>query len=145
MRMAELRRIKSIARVSLSDDFRRAEDPAPWRPFEPDNPVATEVVRSDIDLGRLQKMVDAVVAAHSAYDTAIDRALTVDLHRSLPISRREAGDQLMWAWLGVCFHPRFVAHRWKPNSTPTHPEALRSQDRFMGNRVRQAFARLWWA
>ena len=74
----------------------------------------------------------------------MDAELVISLHKALPISRRQAADIRMWAWLGIVEFPYFVAHRWKP-ATGGERAGQRSSERFAGSSVRQTLARLWWA
>lgn len=138
--MTELRRIRDHVQLALSEDFLAADDP---RMFDRlDKARDTEVMRADIDVSPLGDLVDKIINATKPGDAAaIDRMLAVELHPALPITRGEAADMCMWAWLGWQAFPHFVAHRW-----PLAPKTnLRSAERFVGNVVRQSFARLWWA
>lgn len=99
----------------------------------PDEPTA--------DLETLDSRVDTVVMSHGRYDTAIDGALAADVHRSLDVSRRIAGDPGLWHWLAVARYPHFVRHRWEYRSEA----AMR--EKFLGagsDMYSNALHRLWW-
>ncbi len=135
--MADLRRIEDgVAFTAIGDDVLSAEDP---RSLVSISESDTEVVRGDIDLDGLDELVVETLSRFERFDTTMDRHFAVPLHQVLPLSRRQAADRNLWAWLGLVRYPQLVAHRWKPSGN------LRSAERFVGNRVRQTFARLWWA
>lgn len=93
------------------------------------------------DLETLDEAVDRVVAEHSRYDTAMDRALASDVHQCLDVSRRVAGDPGLWHWLAVVRYPHFVRHRWEYHSET----AMR--EKFLGagsDLYSNAIHRLWW-
>ncbi len=93
------------------------------------------------DLEALDAAVDRVVSNHSRYDTAMDGALAVYVHRHLDVSRRVAGDPGLWHWLAVERYPHFVRHRWKYRSET----AMR--EKFLGagsDLYSNAIHRLWW-
>ncbi len=93
------------------------------------------------DLATLDSKVDAVVASHSEYDTAMDGALAGDVHRCLDISRRTAGDPGVWHWIAIVRYPHFVRKRWKYRSEA----AMR--EKFLGagsDLYSNAIHRLWW-
>lgn len=136
--MTELRRLKDHVDLKLSDEFLRTDNP---RPFTLAEQSHTEVVRSDFEIGAIDDFIADLMTRFKPGDKAeIDQAFTIHFHQLLPVSRREAADKRMWAWLGMVKYPQFVAMRWEPA-----PSGLRSAERFNGGSVRQAFSRLWWA
>lgn len=137
--MGRFYRVRDDIDVPLSADFLAASVPSGLGPILGEDHL--EVVRENADLSGLDTLIENVMESHDRYDTAMDRAMTVDLHRALGITRREAGDKRMWAWLGTVHAPDFVAWRWKPGGQT----GQRNRDRFCGGRIRQTFARLWWA
>lgn len=136
--MITLSRIKNHVDLSLSEPFLMAE--APRDDIHFNNERDSETVRADIDVNALDALVAQTMAEHDRFATSMDAAMAVGLHQLLPITRREAADNRMWAWLGLIRYPEFVGWRWKPGKT-----GLRSAERFCGGSVRQTFARLWWA
>jgi hypothetical protein len=93
------------------------------------------------ELGRIDARVEDVLAEYTEYDTAIDGALAEEIHRSLDISRRTAGDPGLWHWLAVVRYPELVRHRWAYRSE----EAMR--EKFLGagsDLYSNAIHRLWW-
>ena len=137
--MPELRRIRSRVELAMSEEARAADDPRELSDIS--EAIQTEVVRADIAIEELDELVDHIRRTHKQYDAGIDAAMAVRLHQILSLTRREAADRYLWAWLGFVRYPHLVAWRWRPQAG----SGLRTVDRFVGNRVRQTFARLWWA
>lgn len=93
------------------------------------------------DLERLDRAVADVVSSHDRFDTDIDGELAEEVHRSLDVSRRVAGDPGLWHWLTVVKYPEFVRHRWEFTSEA----AMR--EKFVGagsDLYSNALHRLWW-
>lgn len=93
------------------------------------------------DLDRIDSVVQNVLEEYPEYETDIDGALAEEVHRSLDITRRTAGDPGLWHWLAVVRYPDFVRHRWKYHSE----EAMR--EKFLGagsDLYSNAIHRLWW-
>lgn len=137
--MSNLMRIKDGVEVTLSDEFLGADTPSMQPVYN--TPADVEEVVPTIDLSVLDGVISNLMSGYSRYDTAMDSAMVCDFHRSLPISRRQASDSRLWAWLGIVRYPDFVAWRWKPSLTTE----MRTAARFYGDRVRQTFSRIWWA
>lgn len=137
--MAELRRFRDDVELIVADEVRRAQDPRGL--VGVDEESQTEIVRTDIDVGGLDRLVETIVTNHDCHDPAMDKSMVVELHQLLPLTRRQAADRRLWAWLGLVRYPHLVAHRWEPSGEAK----LRSVERFVGGRVRQTVARLWWA
>lgn len=96
---------------------------------------------STAELAALDATVDDVVEEYNAYDTAMDGTLASEVHQSLDITRRLAGDPGLWHWLAVVRYPHFVRHRWEYRSE----EAMR--EKFLGagsDLYSNAIHRLWW-
>lgn len=136
--MSNIYRIRNHVDLSLSTEFLAANESFEF-PFDPERDG--KVVRDDIDIAALDTLISENESGFAQYDTAMDAALSQKLHKLLPLSRREAADNRLWAWLGLVKYPEYVGWRWKPSST----NSLRSSERFAGSLVRQTFARLWWA
>lgn len=137
--MTDAKRVRESITISLSDAFLASDTPSE---------VTSGLLASDLedcfeglDLGPFGELIDNTKAVYERYSTAMDTAMVIDLHKALPISRRQASDMRFWAWLGLEYAPDFVAWRWKPNGEPP----MRSRARFCGDRVRQTFSRIWWA
>ena len=140
--MAELRRMKDTSSLTLDDAFLSEDGIPTLLTFDPDRD--TELVEAETDLSRLDELTSILMSRYPRHDTAIDAEIAIELHRCLPISRRLAADGNLWAWLGVVKYPSFVAWRWRKSKGRDGIER-RNRFRFMGDPVRQTFARLWWA
>ncbi|KAB7518824.1 hypothetical protein DP108_06565 [Halosegnis rubeus] len=93
------------------------------------------------DLDRIDAAVEQVLEDYSEYETAIDGSLAEEVHRSLNITRRTAGDPGLWHWLAVVRYPELIRHRWEYRSE----EAMR--EKFLGagsDLYSNAIHRLWW-
>jgi len=62
------------------------------------------------------------------------------IHATLRLTRREAADKRIWAYLTVVAFPNYVRWRWAQEN-PDEPVPL---DRFFGGESKNALARLWW-
>lgn len=136
--MAELLRFTNPRAYSLPDEALQEGSP---QGFLTENHLfSTEVVEPAVDLERLDRVISDAMSKHGPQETTVDAAMAIPLHQSLPLSRRQAADRGIWAWLGSMRYADFVAHRWGKTKV-----GLRPLERFTGNRVRQTLARLWWA
>jgi hypothetical protein len=66
-----------------------------------------------------------------------DRWLAPRLHYALRLTRAQAGDRNLWAWLAMRYSA-YVNWRW------ANPEEVISEDRWSGPVNKQALMRLWW-
>lgn len=137
--MINAKRIGDTVEIALGEDFLAADKPSELGAQI--QPSALEECFEGLDLARFDELLAKTQVENERYNTAMDIAMAVKLHRSLPITRRQASDMRFWAWLGIEHAPDYVAWRWKPSGKLS----TRSRERFCGDRVRQTFARLWWA
>lgn len=92
-----------------------------------------------IDLSTLDRALDQLGSRDGG--STIDPDAAEAIHRSLPLSRREATDVGVFRFLAVAWRPDFVRLRWKNRSWPV------SRARFWRSGTRpdsNVFARLWW-
>jgi hypothetical protein len=64
-----------------------------------------------VDLSELREVIDSVIS-NNATKREADMKVALKLHELLNISRREATDVRMWAYLGCVFAPDYVKWRW---------------------------------
>ncbi|MCH9695189.1 MAG: hypothetical protein K0U72_11835 [Gammaproteobacteria bacterium] len=140
--MSHVKRIKDHVALALDVEFLSADDPSGLLMLDAESDLEGVAARTDI--ARLDNFVAETISSHERYDTAMDKNVAIDLHKCLALSRRQAADRRLWAWLCCIKYPEFVAYRWKPRVAGEH-EGLRSPARFIGDNVRNTFARLWWA
>lgn len=104
------------------------------------SPFVEEIARV-VSLSRFEEAVNRVIAKHEPFDTQMDVAAAELIHRALPLTRREASDAGIWAYLAAIRRPDFVRHRWENKSWKT----MRTRFLKLGTRPdSNAFARLWW-
>lgn len=95
----------------------------------------------DVDLDEFDRAIDRLLVTTDMHSTAIDRLAAVAVHRSLPLTRRQAVNPAIWRFLTVVHRPEFVRHRWEFLSWST------MRDRFWRAGIRHdsnAISRLWW-
>lgn len=134
-----VKRLTEDGRRLVGDSFLKGERPLPDRVIEP----YLEDVRTEreVDLNQLDDAVERVISKHDEFDDEMDAALVADVHRTLDIDRRTAGDPGLWHWLALIKYPKFVRHRWEYNSET----AMR--EKFLGagtDLYSNALHRLWW-
>ena len=137
--MSNLMKIKDTVEILLGEEFLSEDTPSSLVMY--DSPAYVEEVSATVDIAAIDEIINQVMSSYQRYDTEMDSGMVCDFHRTLPISRRDASDSRLWAWLGIAKYPDFVAWRWKPSAAT----GLRTTTRFYGDRVRQTFSRLWWA
>ena len=135
----KLKRLADLKSIELDDEFLGSSKPSNLR--ERYSHIQVEAAEEEILLNDFDSMMADLLSSDFETPTQLDGMMAVKLHKALPISRRQAADPNMWAWLGVLYAPDLVALRWPPKDE----DSLRSTNRFMGDRVRQTYARLWWA
>ena len=95
----------------------------------------------DIDLGAFDGVVADALSRLPSGDSSTDAHLAVELHRALPLSRREAAEPGVFRYLSVVRHPALVRHRWEYRSYSTmRTRFWRAGTRHDAN----AFSRWWW-
>lgn len=95
----------------------------------------------EIDLTPLDRGLARLMSEVDEHSTRIDALAAPLLHRSLPLSRREAADAGVFRFLAVVHRPDFIRHRYEFQSWPT------MRDRFWRAGLRHdsnTFSRLWW-
>jgi hypothetical protein len=128
------------ARAQITDGFRAGEQAADVRDH-----------LRPIDLGRdlpLELVTDVVNAACERFadDPPIsDRWLAPRLHATLRLTRHEAADSGIWAWMAVDLFADYVRWRWKGRrSADAEERTVPPTKRFVGGERDNALARLWW-
>lgn len=138
--MSNAKTLLPSARAQITDAF-RAGDAVP---------SIDEYVRS-LEFGRnlaLDLVGELLTAAQRDFaddPPASDRWLAPRLHAALRLTRFEAADRGLWAWLAVALFPEYIRWRWRgrrgaEGEEPAGPPAKR----FVGSERDNALARLWW-
>src|SRR5262249_1315137 len=71
-----------------------------------------------------------------------DAWLAPRVHATLRLTRREAADRRIWAYLATVALPDYVRWRWRDPADPGAPGAV---DRYVGGAGINALSWLWWA
>jgi hypothetical protein len=137
--MPELRKIRDDFALDLGAEFLISDVPSELLHEFPE--TCWEIFAPDLETTGLDSLIAKTIEDNERCSTGMDLAMAISLHRTLPLTRRQASDSGFWSWLGVIHAPDFVAWRWAPNPGT----GMRSRERYSGSRVRQTFARLWWA
>lgn len=131
-----LKRLDPEAKRLLSEEF--ASGVVKRLAADKVKPYVGEIERS-IPLDDFCQVVDGVMSATDAGDTNIDALTAPDLHRALPLSRRQASDPGVWRYLAVVERPEYVRHRWDSfDADGRHYWQLAIRPEA------NTFARLWW-
>nr|WP_206441450.1 DUF6339 family protein [Streptomyces boncukensis] len=97
-------------------------------------------------LHRVRDLVDDALAMFGGgRPTVADAWLAPRLHDTLRLTRAEAADKGLWAYLALGVAPDYVVWRHAPGPNPDGSPGSVARDRFVGTLDKQTFARLWWA
>jgi hypothetical protein len=96
----------------------------------------------DVPLEPLRAVVEEAMRRFRGNGTESDAWLGPRVHATLRLTRREAADRRIWAYLTAVEFPDYVRWRWRSVDDPDDTVPI---DRFLGEDSRNALARLWWA
>lgn len=134
--MTRLKRLTREGEPLVSPEFVRGEKPLTAEELAPYS-VPTDV---EVDLDAVRDVFDRAVEEYAPDDSRIEAAVAPEVHRLMPMTRRQAADLGMWQYLAVVHFEDFVRHRW--------PEDGALQEKFVGegstNIYSHALNRLWW-
>ena len=127
-------------RAQITDAFRTG-----------DATVNTEDYARPLELGRdlpidlVRELLASAQRDFADDPPASDRWLAPRLHATLRLTRHEAADRGLWAWLAVDLFPDYIRWRWRGRRSaegeePAGPPAKR----FVGTERDNGLARLWW-
>jgi hypothetical protein len=131
--MSDMKRLTSRGRALVTPEFLAGQQTTV---VPGDGHV--ETVEEVVPLSALDQVVKDCMTKHPAFETGMDQYAAVELHKALKMSRRLAGDLGVWHYLAVVKAPAFVRHRWGLSNGAI------TENRFLGNLVKNTFARLWW-
>jgi hypothetical protein len=135
--MTTLRGLNPGVRALLTDDFRQNGG----------HVDASEFVVADLGLGRqvnvepLRAIVDEAMSRFASDPVRSDAWLGPRVHATLRLTRREAADKRVWAYLCVVEFADYIRWRWPPRDEETPVP----YERFVGPESVNALGRLWWA
>lgn len=133
--MAELRRLRTG--FQLNEGFMRGEESLP-EGFTDD--FVREIER-DVSLVDFDEAVEQVIEDTQPQGDEIDRQAAPAVHRTLPLTRREAADMGVWRYLSIVRHPELVRHRWGYSSRGEMRRRFVGSNQWNSNTL----SRLWWA
>lgn len=94
----------------------------------------------------VRELLDHAMARFAGARADADAWLAPRLHATLRLTRSEAADKDLWAYLAMVVAPDYVLWRHLPAGGEDGRRAPVVQaSRFVGSNSLQAFARLWWA
>ncbi|MFI0718470.1 DUF6339 family protein [Streptomyces sp. NPDC021224] len=94
----------------------------------------------------VRDLLDQAMARFASSRTDADAWLAPRLHATLRLTRSEAADKDLWAYLAMVVAPDYVLWRHLPaGDDDARPASVVQASRFVGGNSVQAFARLWWA
>jgi hypothetical protein len=132
--MSELRLLELTARARLTPDFMKGDVGVDVRdlvrPFD-DRKVDIDPVKTVLELAMAQPEFEGNAPASDAW-------VAPRVHAALRLTRREAADRRLWAWLAVVQFPEYVRWRFPGDEKGTPIK------RFFGRARDHALARLWW-
>jgi hypothetical protein len=138
--MSNARALLPSARAQLTAGFRAGDTTAD----------ITDYLRP-LDLGRelpvdlLTELINTAQTRFADNPPGSDRWLAPRLHATLRLTRYEAADLGLWAWLAVDLFPYYVRWRFPGRRDADGEEAAGPPPkRFMGNDRDHGLARLWW-
>jgi hypothetical protein len=129
--------IDGDVRPLLTKDFRRGDDVPLGEAPRFRRPAADR----EVQLAPIAAIVEAAMEKFASHPTKSDAWLGPRVHATLRLTRREATDGGMWAWLHVLAFPKYVRWRWAPQDEET-PIPF---NRFIGDDSNSGLKRLWWA
>ncbi|GAA4956343.1 hypothetical protein GCM10023205_18120 [Yinghuangia aomiensis] len=94
----------------------------------------------------IRELTEQATTRFAGDRAAADAWLAPRLHATLRLTRSEAADKDLWAYLAMVVAPDYVLWRHLPTSGENSRRTPAVQaSRFVGGTSVQAFARLWWA
>jgi hypothetical protein len=96
----------------------------------------------DVSLEPLQEILEEGKKRHSTKWSETDGWLAPRVHATLRLTRREAADRRLWAYLNVAAFPDHVRWRWLDDQD--EPSTAVPIDRFLGEDSKNHLGRLWW-
>ncbi len=135
--MTTLRGLNPGVRALLTDDFRQNGG----------HIDASDFLVDDLGLGRqvdlepLRAILVEAMRRFASDPVKSDAWLGPRVHATLRLTRREAADKRVWAYLCIVEFANYVRWRWAPRDEETPVP----YERFVGPESVNAVGRLWWA
>ncbi|UGQ13480.1 DUF6339 family protein [Yinghuangia sp. ASG 101] len=97
------------------------------------------------DTAPVRELLDHATARFASNRADADAWLAPRLHATMRMTRSEAADKDLWAYLAMIVAPDYVLWRHTPVGGEDTRRPVVQASRFVGGSSVQAFARLWWA
>ena len=100
----------------------------------------------DLAVDTVRRLVDHAMTAFTDDPPASDRWLAPRVHSALRMTRAQAGNPRLWAWLATVELPDYVLWRFPGKGDEEEDESRRgtARKRFTGQDRDNAVSRLWW-
>jgi hypothetical protein len=138
--MTNARTLMTSARAQITNGFRAGDAAADigdhLRPLD---------LGRDLPVDLITELLDTAQNSFADDPPSSDRWLAPRLHATLRLTRHEAADPGLWAWIAVDLAPDYVRWRFPGRRGSDGEEAAGPPaKRFIGNDRDNAVARLWW-
>ena len=135
-KIMKLRKLNLGVRTLLDETFRSADADAL------DVSDFLEDWEREVDLESFHEIIDECMRRFEHRPETSDSWLAPRIHASLRMTRREASQREVWAFLNVACRPDYV--RWRFTSKQGASKGLVELGRFIGEDSRNSLGRLWW-
>jgi hypothetical protein len=136
--MSNLQRLSQGVKKLLTEEFLNGnKEELEYEEYE----SYLEGIDNELELEEFDRAIDSVMSETEKHKSEIDPLAAPEIHRTLPLTRREAADGGVWHYLTMVHRPDFVRHRWEYNSRSY------MEKRFFGcgEWDTNTLYRLWWA
>jgi hypothetical protein len=134
--MAVLKGLHAGARGRLTEGFRSKDGGA----LDAADLVTELDLGRKVDLSPLRAVVGEAMKRFEFEPSKSDPWLGPRIHAALRLTRREAADKRIWAYLTVLEFPHYVRWRWSKEGQ----DAPVPFERFVGHESAKSLAKLWW-
>jgi hypothetical protein len=139
--MTQAKTLSPAARVRLTPAFRQGQADVDLADFTHPVPGGP-----DISVEDLRRLLEAARERSPDEPAASDRWLAPRVHALLRLTRAEAGNKQLWAWLAAAECADYVRWRFAGRGEEEEDEQRRGTPlkRFLGQDRDNALSRLWW-
>ncbi len=138
--MTNAKELISAVRSALSPEFRQGH-----RDIDLDPYVRPSCLPRELPLADLRRLLEEAMHRFADTPPASDAWLAPRLHACVRLTRAEAAERGLWAWLATSEHSDYTMWRWPGRGEEEDPTARGTAvKRFVGSDRDNAIARLWW-
>jgi hypothetical protein len=140
MTMSSVKALMPSVRAQITESFRAGE-----ATVNTDEYVRATEFHRGIPLELVRELLRRVQQDFAEDPPASDRWLAPRLHAAIRLTRHEAADRGLWAWLAIELFPEYIRWRWRgrrsgDDNEPPGPPVKR----FFGSERDNGLSRLWW-